>query len=223
MKAVITADLIDSSNYGEEMLNLVINRLKQEFKMIAGEQAPNDFRIYRGDSLQGVVYRPSEALLLALRLKTAVNMLESDEKSPSSRAAAVSADLRIAIGVGSIEVERKNISESNGQAFRFSGLTLDEMKYESRKLRLKTPEENINQEFNVSLSFLDLTTERWSTASAEVIYYLLQDKKETEIAALLKISQSAVNQRKKAAGWDAIKVLLERYEKVISEKFDNGK
>jgi len=66
-----------------------------------------------------------------------------------------------------------------------------------------------------------MISDKWSTASAEVIYYLLKDFKETEIASELGISQSAVNQRKKAAGWNGIDILLARYKKVIKENFTN--
>jgi len=113
--------------------------------------------------------------------------------------------------------------ESNGQAFQFSGRTLDEMKKENRKLQLKTPNENINSEFDTSLLLFDTISDKWSTASAEVIYFLLKNFKETDIAIELGISQSAVNQRKKAAGWDAINSLLSRYESLIKEHFSNGK
>lgn len=223
MIAVLTADLIDSSNYEDTLLKLVISSLKEEFVNIQKSQGTTGFKIYRGDSFQGVIYHPAEALKIALRLKTVVNRIVSKNGKEGGKGRNVSADLRMAIGIGSFDFESENIAESNGQAFQFSGRSLDEMKYESRKLRLKTPEDSVNAEFNVSFYFLDLITDRWSTASAEVIYYLLQGLKETEIAAVLNISQSAVNQRKKAAGWDAIEMLLERYKQVISEKFSNGK
>lgn len=223
MIAVLTADLIDSSKYEGALLKLVISSLKEEFTNIQKSQDTTGFKIYRGDSFQGVIYHPAEALKIALRLKTVVNRIVSENEKVGGKGRNVSADLRMAIGIGSFDFESENIAESNGQAFQFSGRSLDEMKYESRKLRLKTPEDSVNAEFNVSFYFLDLITDRWSTASAEVIYYLLQEMKETEIASVLNISQSAVNQRKKAAGWDAIEMLLERYEQVISEKFSNGK
>jgi predicted transcriptional regulator len=43
--------------------------------------------------------------------------------------------------------------------------------------------------------------------------------KEQEIAEKLQITQSAVNQRKKAAGWEAVSVLLQRYQQVIAKNF----
>lgn len=106
--------------------------------------------------------------------------------------------------------------ESNGEAFQLSGRTLDTMKGDYPRLLLKTDDDNLNDEFNVHFALLDSVTSKWSVASAEVAYYLLKGKKETEVAQILGINQSAVNHRKKAANWDAVAMLLERYKTAIA-------
>lgn len=223
MIAVISADLLSSSSYPAELLERAIHTLNREFKELQKlTDKSSEFEIYRGDSFQGIIYSPEESLLFALRIKTAINKLHLKDNE-SSRAFKREADLRMAIGIGTYDFKRDSILESNGQAFQFSGRTLDEMKKDNRKLRLATSVDNINEEFNASFLLFDTLSDKWSTASAEVIYYLLKGFKETEIAAELGISQSAVNQRKKAAGWDAIEVLLHRYKNVINAHFSDGK
>ena len=219
MVAVITADLVDSSLYKEEFLNTVLNTLRAEFEEIRSLNGREKlrFEIFRGDSFQGVLRKPVDALRIALQIKAAVNQISSRETT-TGRAVSKVADFKMAIGIGSLEFERESISESNGQAFQFSGRTLDEMKTETQRTRIKTIDEDINEEFNTSFFLMDMLMEKWSTASAEVVYYLLQGMKEREIAEKIKISQSAVNQRKKASGWDAISRLVERYESVLSKK-----
>lgn len=218
MIAVITADLVGSSLYSTSLMNRVINALKEEFLEIEEHYSPEkqSFQIYRGDSFQGIISSAPESLRVALQLKSAVNRVNGGKSA--SRGSSKVCDLRLAIGIGEAGYEGDNISESNGQAFQFSGLTLDEMKNDIRKTRLKTPNEELNAEFEASLFLLDALMEKWSTASAEVIYYLLKGMKETEIAGELKISQSAVNQRKKAAGWDAVSALLKRFHEAVSKK-----
>ncbi len=223
MIAVISADLLSSSSYPKDLLEKVIITLNKEFESIQKtSEEDSGFRIFRGDSFQGVVHEPSEALTLALLFKTAINRLHLKGIN-GNKAFKREADLRMAIGIGTYDFKRESILESNGEAFQFSGRTLDEMKKENRKLKLKTSDDNLNEEFNTSFFLFDTLSDKWSTASAEVIYYLLKGFKETEIADELGISQSAVNQRKKAAGWDAIEVLIARYQKVISEHFSDGK
>lgn len=223
MIAVITADIIDSSRLKKDLLERTLDVLKEEFGFIQrtyGEENI-DFKIYRGDSFQGVIKVPEDSLHLVLQLKTAVNRLQQNQRVARAHPRLV--DFKVAIGIGSQELEREAIAESNGQAFQFSGRTLDEMKNENRRTGLKTSNEDVNDEFKSSLLLLDTITDKWSTASAEVVYYSLKDLKEKEIAAILEISQSAVNQRKKAAGWEAVALLLERYREVVNKKILNGK
>ena len=219
MVAVITADLVDSSLYEEEFLNSVLNTLQLEFEKIQNEygQKSVQFEIYRGDSFQGIIQEPKWALRIGLQIKTAVNQIPSRETS-SGRAVSKLADFNLALGIGSLELQRDSIAESNGQAFQFSGRTLDEMKSETQCTKIKTIDEEINEEFNTSFFLMDLLMDKWSTASAEVVYHLMQGLKEREIAERIKISQSAVNQRKKASGWEAIAKLVERYERVMDKK-----
>jgi len=223
MVAVLTADLVESSLYEEEVLEKVLNSLKAEFTHIRDNYGEDNVRlkIYRGDSFQGVIKKPEEALKIALQIKAAVNRIHL-KKTKKNKAYSKIADFKIAIGIGIQNIEREAISESNGQAFQFSGRTLDEMKTENQKTRLKTELEDVNAEFNTSFFLMDTITDKWSTASAEVVYYLLSGLKEREIATEINISQSAVNQRKKAAGWEAISELLIRYRNVITMRFNDG-
>ncbi len=213
MVAVLTADLINSTSYEKALLAEVIKVLKAEFEAIAKEQDAL-FTIFRGDSFQGIIKHPEEALQIALRLKAAVLKVENSAQKKSNVPVA---DVRIAIGIGEADYNERAITESNGEAFHFSGHTLDAMKAENKKISLKTTNENINSEFKVSLKFLDSLTDKWSIASAEVVYYLLKGMKEQQIADLLKRSQAAINLRKKAAGWEEVQLLLHRFNQVFSK------
>src|SRR5690606_9565629 len=183
MIAVLTADLIDSTQYDEGVLKKVLDTLSSEFELITKEYKNKEVRfdIYRGDSFQGIIKDPAQALLISLQIKAAINKIHL-KKTRKSRTYSKIADFRIAIGIGAMELERKAIAESNGQAFQFSGRTLDEMKNENRKTRLKTPEQDVDDEFNTGFYLMDTITDKWSTASAEVVYYLLKGLKEREIA-----------------------------------------
>lgn len=224
MVAVLTADLIDSSLYKEEILEEVLDTLKKEFKYITSAYGEKEVRltIFRGDSFQGVIKAPEEALQIALQVKAAVNSIHL-QKTKKNKAYSKVADFRLAIGIGTQDLEREAIEESNGQAFQFSGRTLDDMKKDNRKTGIQTPFEDIDKEFNTSFLLLDTITDKWSTASAEVVYYLLKGLKEREVAAEINISQSAVNQRKKAAGWEAVSLLINRYREAILKQLSHGK
>lgn len=213
MVAVLTADLINSRGYEKPFLKGVLTLLKKEFEAISKEHDAI-FTLFRGDSFQGIIKYPEDALQIALRLKTVVLKVENPGQQKSN---IPMADVRIAIGIGEADYNEKAITESNGEAFHFSGLTLDTMKDENKKISLKTVNNNINDEFKVSLKFLDNLADKWSIASAEVIYYLLMGMKEQQIADLLQRSQAAINLRKKAAGWEEVQLLLQRFKQVFSK------
>ena len=218
MVAILSGDLINSSKLDPEDLKSVVALLKEELLQIE-KRFPKiliSFELYRGDSFQGVIGDPSLALTIALQIKSAVNRFA---KTDSAKSATPIADIRISIGVGEANYTKNALAESNGAAFQYSGRTLDAMKSEEMKIALTTNDSEINSEFKVHLKFLDALTDRWSIASAEVIYYLLKDYKEQEIARTLSRSQAAINQRKKAAGWEEIKLLLNRYSRVAKKHF----
>lgn len=216
MKAVITGDLIDSTNYKPQELDGILNVINTEFEDFRSTYQ-TDFKIFRGDSFQGVVLDPTVALDLAMTIKTTVGKIVIQDKKSSGLT-----DFRIAIGIGEINLKRDSILESNGEAFQFSGKTLDTMKGDYPRLLLKTADKDLNNQFNVYFGLLDSITSKWSVASAEVVYYLHKGKKETEAAKILGINQSAVNHRKKAANWDAISMLLKRYKAVVTNYISNG-
>ena len=214
MKAVITGDLIDSTRYEPQELDTILDIINQEFVLFRSKHNV-DFKIFRGDSFQGIVIDPTIALDLALALKTAINKIPIKKENGL-------ADFRIAIGIGTINLKRASILESNGEAFQFSGRTLDSMKGDYPRLQLKTANEDLNDEFNVHFGLLDSILSKWSISSAEVVYYLHKGYKEREIAEELSINQSAVNHRKKVAHWDAIALLLRRYKTAISNYINHG-
>lgn len=213
--AVITGDLVNSSQYDLVTMNALISRLNKEFDRLSGEFSEKivRFSMYRGDSFQGIIEDASLALSIAIRLKALVNSYSTDKSSAGNRSPL--ADVRIAIGIGTGNYNPDAIHISNGEAFQLSGRALDTMKHDNLKMSLHTNNEDINDEFKVHMSFLDHVTNHWSMASAEVVYFLLKAYKERDIADELNRSQAAINLRKKAAGWEEIKLLLGRYDRKI--------
>ena len=217
--AVITGDLVDSSRFSNKRMSAIIGRLNTEFK--AYTKLPSDksveFTMFRGDSFQGIVEDPRLALSLALQIKALINSFNDADTDAGNNVPL--ADVRISIGIGEASYDLNAINVSNGEAFQLSGRTLDSMKSRQSKMAVTTPVSDVNDEFEVHMKFLDATTDRWSMASAEVVYYLLQDYKEQQIAQELNRSQAAINHRKKAAGWDEIRLLLRRYEQLTKKYF----
>jgi hypothetical protein len=215
---VLTTDIIGSTKLKKKELSQIRAIVDKEFKSIQKKHGKTRafFEIYRGDSFQGLVLDVEKALKIAFLLKSAVNKINLENERLSRNRMV---DFRMALGIGKIDSVPKNLKEAGGEAFLFSGRSLDTMKQKQQRTSLKTEFEDINHEFEVHFKFFDLLTERWSIAAAETVYYLLQDMTETQIAKKIGISQSAVNSRKKASGWEAVSKLLKRYEEVVSKNW----
>ena len=228
--AVLTGDLIGSSRFNIKEREELLFILKDSFKIISPDIITSQFVIFRGDSFQGVLSRPDEALNAALIIRAS---LLSKFKGKRTRL-----DARIAIGIGTIDyLPRDQAGEGDGEAFRNSGPELDKMKKSEQNLIIKTPWNEINEELQTECSLLDALIQRWTKEQAEANFYQIQSPKsreflsfaredagsnqrltQVETAKILNISQSAVFQRLKTGGYWAVQAFLERFKTIIQGK-----
>lgn len=216
MNAVITADIINSSKLSASEEDKLLEAIYTAFNPSYGRTnlSEGSFYIKRGDSIQLELNDASEALKLALSLKASINRALSGVKGKSKPMV----DARIAIGIGEIERKRELVNESSGNAYTYSGRMLDSMKKNKRTIAIKTGIKDVDAELDTELRLLEIIAAGWKVTSAEVIYWLLLNKNETEIGSILGISQSAINQRKKTAGWHGVEALLGRFNEIVKEK-----
>lgn len=211
--AVITGDLVGSSRFKiEKQREKVLSSLKDSFKKIeSSDIIASPFAIFRGDSFQGVISQPEEALKIAIILRA--NLLSKFKGKK------VRLDARIAIGLGTIDyLPEKNVGEGDGEAFRYSGMELDNMKKVEQKLIITTTWQEINDELRTECALFDAVIQRWTKEQAEAIVYQIQGLKQEEIAQILNISQPAVFQRLKTASYWSIQKFLDRFKSMIQYK-----
>lgn len=215
--AVITGDIINSTHLTELERKKMLRVLKKTFDSIESKTKKSDFKIYRGDSYQGICEKPEEALLLALKIRAALLRTELDDKRKKL-------DARMAIGIGLAGKMNKTIGQSDDEAFRNSGQLLNPKTKEDYKrlkeytLLFKSPWEEVNVEMEVLLSALDGLINKWTSEQAEVVYELLGNKTQTAVAIQLKKSKGAISERVQNANWLAVKNILNRYETLIKNK-----
>lgn len=213
MYAVITGDLVKSSHLEAGLREKLLQSAREWYLQTSGNAKAGWFDVFRGDSIQALVLSPEDALELALELKFKINLQTPSESGPM-------ADIRCAVGIGAIEHFQENIKEMDGEALRLSGKTLDGMRT-GQHICIRTPWEDLNGELEVYASALDYLINSWTLSQREVIYYQLKRMKQTQIAEKLSVSQSAVNQRLKSAGWHLVNQLLNRYRIIIRKRIGN--
>jgi hypothetical protein len=216
MKAVLSADLVGFTKLDPRRAHEVIGELKAFIDEIESQQIKSNvafnFQIRRGDSIQGQINDVSRALEIGLLFKAAVTQMALGSQI---RRRHPDIDIRLAIGLGEIEeADSGLVNEAFGEAYVNSGRTLDRMKKERRLFAIKTPVAEWDRELDTQCRLLEVVLSGWNIASAELTYWLLKGYTEMEIAEKLNISQSAVNQRKKKAGWSGIEAMNTRFKEL---------
>lgn len=216
MKAVITADIADYTSITANEVTTVLDSMHSMFSQVKSVRTnlDNTLSIQRGDSIQGEVANPADALKVALLLKTSINRVLFDDENKRSKLM----EVRIAIGIGEIDVVRDTVNETLGEAYVFSGRTLDTMKKKKQTLAIKTNNNNWNAEIETEFKLLEEIMKNWQISSAEVMYWVLLGYDDKSIAEKIGITRSAIVQRKKTAGWNGVKALIERFETLMLQK-----
>ena len=223
---IITGDIVASQAI-EPKIRQRLFKDTDAFLLQLASKWLSHYETFRGDSLQCAVPAPEYALRVALMIrcffkayipgKGLMPVASKGKKKQSAKGYFTTAfDIRLAIGIGEADfIQKDKISTSDGQAFRLSGEALDHLKSESSRMAVQTLYPSFNEQIEAPVLLLDALMQKWTRNGAEVILYKLQNKKDDEIAALLHISQPAVNQRKKNAQWPAIEKLIEYFEKSV--------
>lgn len=181
MKASITGDIVHSQGLSDP--SLWLNPL-ENFLSDFGE-SPVGWEIYRGDSFQ-IEVQPEDALRMSLIIKSVIRKLNVKKL-----------DVRIAIGIGEKRFSSKHVGRSSGDAFVFSGRLLEKLKQDKVNLGVKSPWPDFDREFNMIFRLALVIMDGWTANSAEVAELMLKSSEltQTEIAGVLGIAQSTVNDR----------------------------
>ncbi|MBS1729771.1 MAG: sigma-70 region 4 domain-containing protein [Bacteroidetes bacterium] len=199
---VITGDVVSSTGLSisrKKKLRTLIENLCDNVQ----KQFPDfQWQQYRGDSLQGILTKNKMwALSIALQLQC---LLISHEYH-----------IRLALGIGDISFQGKDIITSDGTAFRQSGPMVDQLKQNGRLIGISAEAMLFNEEWQVHNESLNFLLQRLSEAQAQALYLYLQNIKQEDIAVRLKISQPSVHQRLQAAGTPVFMSILKRFEKTL--------
>jgi len=216
--AVLTGDVAGSSRLEGEQRQKLVTVLKRSFSLvdeILGNQVTAyPFEIFRGDSFQGVLNQPSQALKAAIIIRA--NIRRSFDTTLKN-----AFDARIAVGIGTISLlPDQRGGEGDGPAYRNSGPVLDEMTKPPRFLLVRTPWIEMNSELTVELALLDAIIMKWSKEQAEVALEFFKGKSQEQMAEIFQVSQPAVRKRLFNSNLEQITLLENRFEFLLS-KYEN--
>jgi len=184
MTGIITGDIINSRKIKNPQKWLT------PLKKLLSEQgkSPKAWEIYRGDSFQLEVKKPEDTLLTAIRIKAAIRCVRG-------------IDVRLALGVGKKDYAAPRITESNGEAFIYSGEKLAMLEKEKQTLAVKTPWPDFDREINICIRLGLIVMDNWTPGVAELVKLSIEhpDISQQEMGKMLGIAQSSVSERQKRA------------------------
>jgi len=195
--AILTGDIVGSRNIDAKTW---IKHLKS----ILGKKgkSPIDWEIFRGDMFQ-LETEPEQSLKTAIEIKAKIKQIKN-------------LDVRIAIGIGPAEFKTKSITQSNGTVYSNSGICFENLK--KRRLAIQTSWPKFDDNWNLTLRLLSLTTDNWTPATAQIMEVAFQNPKLNQkgLSKKLKRSQSTISASLKRAGYDEISLLLSHFNEDLS-------
>ncbi len=197
--SVITGDIIKSrSKENPDVWMTVLKKTLSQLDM-------GTYEIYRGDSFQIEIKDISKSFIATVYIKACIKTIKD-------------LDVRLAIGIGEKNYKGQSISESSGEAFIYSGETIETLKKEKQNLRIKTKDLNLNEELNLYFKLALIAMDNWTTNSAEIVKLSIEQPEalQNELAQLIGTKQDAISKRQKRAHLEHILELNNLYIKKIA-------
>lgn len=211
MIAVLTGDIVASSRVPEDQRAAMLDRLDRAM----GSLSPLAQQIFRGDAFQAALAEPARCLDAALQLQ--LRMEAPDFADGPSR------ELRLGLGLGEATAPPgEPIGRWSGRAFVQAAGALSGLEGAAggRRLALRSPWPSLDAELAVELALLDALRRRWTPEQRAAVLGALSGQTQAEQAAALGVTQPAVSQRLRAAGWDALQRLRERVHTQVAAGLD---
>lgn len=184
LTSVITGDIVKSRT--QVTPEKWIKSLKAALSYLNPEK--KTWEIYRGDSFQIEIEDIVSSFKAAIYIKACVKSIKG-------------LDVRLSIGIGDKAYQGLSITESNGDAFIFSGETLEKLKKEKQNLRIKTNNSDLDEVLNLYFKLALIAMDNWTVNSAEIVKLSIENPKalQSELGQLIGINQNAISARQKRA------------------------
>lgn len=205
--AIITGDMVRSESIGLDKRDSLIKALKNVNDELQCHSSMK-MEIYRGDSFQICVSDPGKSLRIATMIRTYLLGYSPENDN-------VGWDARISIGIGTIDYHGEKIVVSDGEAFRLSGRGLDHM--EKGRLAVATCWDEVNEEVNASIGFVDTLITGLSRNQAKLLYLsVAKELSQVEIARRTGKSQQNISKTLSAAKESLLSRYLDHFENLIN-------
>jgi len=201
--AVITGDIVDSSKLSKAQRKLLpglIAKASSETSQAFPAAVPLTVDVFRGDGWQLLVSDVTRSLRVGLYFRAVL-------RSAAERGRGL--DTRVAVAVGTVDFVGERVSQGDGEAYRLSGRTLEDMPRKQRLL-LALPAGNETEALAIIVRLIDVLAQGWTGKQALAVRGALRGWTQEKIAKEWpeSISQQAVTKHLDGAQWPALEAAL---------------
>lgn len=204
MEVIIAGDVIGSKKNNPQEFLAVIKPILEHYCK------PAMYQLYRGDSFQGWLATPELGVYVCVLLKAA---LRATSKMGTL-------DVRMALGLGTVNLIDNNIALSTGTALTYSGELLDTLKDKQQNIMVNSGHA-LDIYMNTALKMGLLYMDNWTTNASTIVYELMSNPliKQEELGNKLGIQQATASRRLDRANWKEtmqLSNLFKQYYKDLS-------
>lgn len=215
MYASISADIVSSTSLTIQSTIELNDYIKKILEILESQYDGFWGRLVRGDTIECTLSHPEDALEIAILLKSWVKAFKQSEYSESPRFSKYG--LRLAIGIGKMNIVNKELDMMDGEAIYRSGRSLDMLKGRSKySMTISMSQEQYEEPLNIILSLINQLLNNATSRKCRILCERLLLPTSNEVAEKMGITVSGVNQTLNEFGWSNIEQAIKFYHKTIS-------
>lgn len=217
MYAAISADIVSSTSLCIEETIALKQRIEDLFSVLEKRFPGFWGRIIKGDYIECLLPSAKYSFRVALIIKSCIKSFPVAE--PKKKKLFQTYGIRIAVGIGDMRIVDREHGIMDGEAIYLSGRTLNGIGAPNKNGTFII--EPANRQLKPALQTVGMLTDallnNTTRRQSEVVYYKLLSKSEQEIANILGVKQSGINQHSTSAKWYCIEEALNYFEQLNFE------
>ena len=218
MYAAISAAIVSSTSLCIEETIALKQRIEELFSILEKRFPGFWGRLIKGDYIECLLPSAKDSFRAALIIKSCIKSFPVTESKKKKLFQTYG--IRIAMGIGDMRIVDRGNGIMDGEAIYLSGRALSEMSTPNKNgtFLIEFADKQLQPALQTVSMLTDALLNNTTKRQSEVIYYKLLSKSEQEIADILGVKQSGINQHSTSAKWYCIEEALNYFEQQNFER-----
>ena len=218
MYAAISADIVSSTSLCIEETIALKQTIEELFYILEKRFPVYWVWLIKCDYIESLLPYAKDIFRAALIIKSCIKSFPVTESKKKKLFQTYG--IRIAMGIGDMRIVDRGNGIMDGEAIYLSGRALSEMSTPNKNgtFLIEFADKQLQPALQTVSMLTDALLNNTTKRQSEVIYYKLLSKSEQEIADILGVKQSGINQHSTSAKWYCIEEALNYFEQQNFER-----